>query len=451
MTPMPHQIAFDVELIRRYPRDGARYTSYPTAAQFRSDFDRYAYRRAALLSNADPSMPLSACVHLPFCTTSGGGNKIVGDPALTEQYLQRLKREIELQSQLFDVRRNLRQLYFGGGTPTFLTVPQLEDLLQHLDRHFQLDMGAAHEYCIEIDPRRLTETTLPALKILGFNRLTLGVQDFDPQMQQTVNRAQSAEQTRDAVQQARAYGYDSVNFDLVYDLPLQTTAGFARTLEQVVEMRPDRIAVYDSAHLPQSFKSQQDMDASTLPPQTRLQRLHLTVEMLTAAGYLYVGLDHFALPGDEWVNAQRRGRLQRNFQGYSTYPECDLIGFGVSAISKPGDFYAQNARQLPEYYKAIDHGVLPIERGLALTVDDRTRREVIQRILCDGRLRYRSIEERYVLDFGTYFGRELGALERMAADGLITLSDDGFTVTPRGRLLLRNIAGVFDAYLLSTD
>lgn len=451
---MPDQIVFDAELMRRYERNGPRYTSYPTAAQFRSDFDRHAYRRAALLSNADPAMPLAAYVHVPFCASPCfycGCNKVVTrDPAHAELYLQRLKKEIELQSQLFDVRRILRQLHFGGGTPTFLTVPQLENLLEHLDHHFRLDIAAAHEYSIEIDPRTLTEATLPTLKVLGFNRLSLGVQDFDPQVQRAVNRVQPVAQTRDAVQQARVYGYDSINFDLIYGLPLQTTAGFARTLEQVVEMRPNRIAAYGYAHMPQLFKPQQAIDVSTLPsPQTRLQLLQLTVEMLTAAGYIYIGLDHFALPGDELVSAQRQGRLQRNFQGYSTYAECDLIGLGVSAIGKLGDIYAQNAKQLPEYYSAIDQGVLPIDRGLALNVDDRTRRDVIQQIMCDGQLRYRSIEERYVLDFGAYFGRELRALEGMAADGLIVLSDDGFTVTPRGQLLLRNIAMVFDAHLQS--
>lgn len=443
---MPDRVAFDAELIRRYGGNGPRYTSYPTIAQFNTLFDFHSYRRSALLSNADPVVSLSAYVHIPFCTRpyfSGGGEMVVtSDPIHAEPYLRRLKREIELQSELFDVRRRLTQLHFGGGTPTLLTVHQLKNLLEHLNRHFRIDISRDREYSIEIDPSTLPRATLPALKALGFNSLSLCVQDFDSEVQRAVNHMQSVEETREAVQQARACGFDSINFDLLYGLPLQTTASFARTLEQVVAMRPDRIAACDYARVPKLLETPHVIDANT-----RLALLQLTVETLTAMGYVYIGLDRFALPGDELIKAQRGGRLQRNFQGYSIHADCDVLGLGVSAIGKLGDTYSQNTGQLADYYRAIDKGVLPVERGVHLTVDDRTRREIIQQILCNRRLHYRTIEERYALDFKHYFERELRILEAMAVDGLIVLSDEGFEVGPKGRLLLRSIAMVFDAYL----
>lgn len=454
-TAMSADIIFDADLIRRYDRRGPRYTSYPTAAQFHTAFDISHYRRAALLSNADPSLPLSAYVHIPFCASPCfycGCNKIVTrDPGQAEQYLDRLEKEIALQSRLFDPRRRIRQLHFGGGTPTFLSTTQLERLMEHLNRHFRFDEASAREFSIEIDPRTVNAQSLRSLKLLGFNRLSLGVQDFDPQVQAAVNRVQSVELTREVVEEARRCGFDSLSFDLIYGLPLQTPGGFAETLNEVLRLRPNRIAAYAYAHLPKLFKAQHAIREDDLPsPAARLQLLQLTVATLTAAGYVYIGLDHFALPDDALVQAQRSGQLHRNFQGYSTHAECDLVGLGMSSIGKLGRTYAQNAKQLADYYLAIDSGSLAVERGVVSTVDDITRSDVIQRLMCQGRVAIRDIEARYALEFRRYFAPELKELETMARDGLLTLNEETIEVAPPGRLLLRNIAMVFDIYSKSS-
>lgn len=445
---------FDADLVRRYDSHGPRYTSYPTAAQFHTGFDAPSYRRAALLSNS-AARSLSAYVHIPFCAKPCfycGCNKIVTrNPQHAEQYLQRLYREIELQSALFERRRPVRQLHFGGGTPTYLTPPQLEALFAQLGQHFTIDRSDRREFSIEIDPRTLDQSTLPALASLGFNRLSLGVQDFDPRVQQAVNREQSAEQVASALNQARALGYRSVSFDLIYGLPLQSVAGFGRTLDTVVQMRPDRIAAYGYAHMPRLFKAQRAIRAEQLPnAETRLQLLALTVERLTAAGYIYIGMDHFALPEDDLARARANGTLHRNFQGYSTHGDCDLIGLGVSAIGSVGDCYAQNCKQLSSYYEALDQGRLPIERGIALRMDDIVRREVIQRLMCKGELATRDIESRFALNFASYFATELTKLQPLATDGLLSIHGDRIIVSDRGRALLRTIAMVFDAHLNHT-
>ena len=442
----------DANLIRRYDGHGPRYTSYPTAMQFHTGFDEQSYRRAALLSNAAPARPLSLYAHIPFCAQPCfycGCNKIVTrNTAHAEQYLRRLRREIELQGALFDRRRNVRQLHFGGGTPTYLTAAQMAALFEQLGRHFNIDRSGQREFSIEIDPRTLEENTLSSLAGLGFNRLSLGVQDFDPKVQQAVNRLQSTEQVANSVRQARALGYRSVSFDLIYGLPLQTLASFAKTLDTVVAMRPDRIAAYGYAHMPRLFKAQRAIRSEQLPDaETRLQLLGLTVERLTAAGYVYIGMDHFALPEDDLARALRNGSLHRNFQGYSTHGDCDLIGLGVSAIGSVGGCYAQNHKRLAAYYQALDQGRLPIERGLALSMDDKVRRDIIQRLMCNGVLVRNEIEECYALDFSSYFATELAKLQSLAADGLLAITTDTITVTDRGRALLRNIAMVFDAYL----
>ena len=444
-------VTFDADVIRRYDRHGPRYTSYPTAPQFHTAFDEQSYRRAALLSNSTAT-PLSMYVHIPFCAKPCfycGCNKIVTrNPAHAEQYLQRLHREIELQGALFDRRRIIRQLHFGGGTPTYLDAPELRALFDQLRRHFNLELSGQREFSIEIDPRTLEVETLEVLATLGFNRLSLGVQDFDPRVQKAVNRLQSTQQVADAVVQARRLGYRSVSFDLIYGLPLQTLDSFSETLDTVVRMRPDRIAAYGYAHMPRLFKAQRAIQSAQLPDaETRLQLLGLTVERLTAAGYVYIGMDHFALPDDELARALRTGDLHRNFQGYSTHASCDLIGLGVSAIGAVGNSYSQNGKHLSGYYQALDQGRLPIDRGIALSMDDQVRREVIQHVMCDGALVKSDIESRYALEFDRYFAREIAALKSLGTDGLIT--DDGavIRVTPRGRALLRNIAMVFDAYL----
>ena len=442
----------DAASIRRYDCHGPRYTSYPTAVQFHSGFDEQSYRRVALLSNAGSPRPLSMYVHVPFCARPCfycGCNKIITrNPAHAEQYLQRLHREIELQSALFEQRRNVQQLHFGGGTPTYLTMEQLGALFQQLSRCFNIDRTEQREFSIEIDPRTLEASTLMELAKLGFNRLSLGIQDFDPQVQRAVNRIQSAEQIAECMVQARGLGYRSVSFDLIYGLPLQTVESFRQTLDTVVQMRPDRIAAYGYAHMPRLFKAQRAMRADQLPhAETRVQLLALTVERLTDAGYVYIGMDHFALPDDELARAMRDGTLHRNFQGYSTHGDCDLIGLGVSAIGAVGNSYSQNRKDLSGYYAALDQGRLPVDRGIALRMDDILRREVIQRLMCQGELRMGEIADRYAIDFSDYFASELASLNALASDGLLTSEADTLHVTERGRALLRTIAMVFDAYL----
>ena len=442
----------DAALIRRYDSHGPRYTSYPTAVQFHTGFDEQSYQRVALLSNSGTARPLSIYVHVPFCARPCfycGCNKIVTrNPAHAEQYLQRLYREIELQSALFERRRNMRQLHFGGGTPTYLSMAQLAALSEHLGRHFSVDRSERREFSIEIDPRALDANTLPSLAALGFNRLSLGVQDFDPDVQQAVNRIQSVEQIANCTSQARSLDYRSVSFDLIYGLPLQTLAGFGRTLDTVIEMRPDRIAAYGYAHMPRLFKGQRAIRSDQLPDtDTRMKLLELTVERLTDAGYVYIGMDHFALPDDDLARAVRDGSLHRNFQGYSTHGDCDLIGLGVSAIGAVGNSYSQNRKTLSAYYQALDANRLPVERGISLSVDDTLRREVIQRLMCQDKLSMREIEQRYALDFPTYFATELSALKVLAADGLVHNDADTIHVTEGGRALLRTIAMVFDAHL----
>jgi oxygen-independent coproporphyrinogen III oxidase len=444
--------SFDPDLVRRHDRHGPRYTSYPTALQFHTRFDRSTYRRAALLSNATPAKPLSAYIHIPFCASPCfycGCNKIITrDERHGTEYLRRLGLEIELHGRLFDRSRPVRQLHFGGGTPTFLTNEQLGGIFGQLRRYFTLDDSPQREISIEIDPRTVSAASFPALAALGFNRASLGVQDFDSRVQQAVNRRQSVAQVEEVLLQARAAGFRSISFDLIYGLPLQTVASFSRTLDTVIAMRPDRIAAYGYAHMPRMFKAQRAIDESQLPnAELRLQLLGLTIERLTRAGYLHIGMDHFALPEDELSEALQTGHLHRNFQGYSTRAECDLIGFGVSAIGSVGTVYAQNAKKLTDYYRALDSGHLPIERGVQLNTDDLARRDIIQRLMCQGVLDCRDIERQYALEFETYFTRELTSLREMAADGLLCIEGDKITVSDRGRFLLRTIAMAFDAYL----
>lgn len=445
----------NAELIRRYDCHGPRYTSYPTAVQFHAGFDEQNYRRVALLSNATAARPLSIYVHVPFCPSPcfycGCTKIITRNPVHAEQYLQRLHREIELQGALFERRRSVRQLHFGGGTPTYLTTAQMAALFEQIGQHFSIDRSGQREFSIEIDPRTLEEGTLPALAELGFNRLSLGVQDFDARVQQAVNRIQSVEQIARSVAQSRSLGYRSVSFDLIYGLPLQTIQSFGRTLDTVVQMRPDRIAAYGYAHMPRLFKAQRAIRAEQLPTsETRLQLLALTVERLTEAGYVYIGMDHFALPDDDLVVAMREGSLQRNFQGYSTHGDCDLIGLGVSAIGAVGNSYSQNHKHLSAYYHALDRGRLPVERGIALSIDDELRREIIQRLMCNGTVSMRDIDRRYALQFDDYFSTELAALDALANDGLVTRDSESIRVTESGRALLRTVAMIFDAHLPRT-
>ena len=450
---MPDSAVFDESLIRRYDRPGPRYTSYPTAPQFSPGFGPDEFLAAARASNAgEPPKPLSIYVHVPFCASPCfycGCNKVITrDARRGERYLAKLGREIELVGAAFSRRRPVEQLHLGGGTPTFLSTEQIAELLAMLGRSFSLAHDDAREFSIEIDPRTVDGAGVGRLAALGFNRVSLGIQDFEPRVQEAVNRVQSAEHTLGLIRAARAAGIRSVSVDLIYGLPLQTAASFARTLDVVTDACPDRVAVYSYAHLPHLFKPQKQIRGPDLPsPAEKLALLGLTVERLTAAGYVYIGMDHFARPDDELVRAQRDGSLHRNFQGYSTQADCELVGLGVSSISKVGDTYSQNAKTLDRYYAAIDAGRLATERGIRLTTEDALRRDVIQALMCGARIEFDAIEARYAIRFESHFAAELAALEPLIADRLVARGAGTLQVTPRGRLLMRNVAMVFDPYL----
>jgi oxygen-independent coproporphyrinogen-3 oxidase len=452
-SPAP-TVEFDAELLSRYDVTGPRYTSYPTAPSFREDFGEADYRAAALGTNEDPiPRPLSLYVHVPFCESPcfycGCTRVITRDHGNAARYLDHLEREIALQGALFDSDRAAVQLHLGGGTPNFLTNDELGRLVRALASAFRLDAGADRDFSIELDPRQVQPGDLAALAALGFNRVSLGVQDFDPDVQRAINRLQPASQTEETVAAAREAGMRSVNLDLIYGLPRQDPASFGETLERVVALRPERVALYAYAHLPERFKAQRQIAARDLPaPGTKLMLLGTAIRALTDAGYRYIGMDHFALPEDPLAKALDAGTLQRNFQGYSTHGQCDLVGLGVSAISHVDDCYAQNERVLPDYYEAIEKGRLPVARGLALSEDDMLRAEIIQSVMCRNALDFDAIERRFSIDFEGRFARELALVDGLAADGLVTRAPRGFTVTPRGRLLLRVVAMAFDASFL---
>jgi oxygen-independent coproporphyrinogen-3 oxidase len=446
-------LAFDADLLRRYDRPGPRYTSYPTAPQFHAAFGEDALRRAIRDSNGDPiPRRLSIYVHVPFCLSPcfycGCNRVITRDRTRADAYLTHLCREIAAIAPLFDRDREVIQLHFGGGTPNFLTPTQLRCTVDVLKRHFRFSDAADRDISIELDPRTVLPQAMAELAMAGFNRASLGVQDFDPAVQQAVNRIQGVEQTRAVVDACRTHGFRSVNIDLIYGLPSQTIEGFRRTLDTVIAMRPDRLAVYSYAHLPEMFKAQRQLDASLLPDaETKLALLQLAIETLTAAGYVYIGMDHFALPDDELAQAQERGGLHRNFMGYTTHADSDLIGLGVSAISHIGESYSQNPRDLPGWQMALDEGRLPVFRGMVLSEDDQLRADLIQRLMCQGEIPISSLERRYGIEFASYFAEALVRLAPLAEDGLVVVGEERIDVTARGRLLLRNIAMCFDHYL----
>ena len=442
---------FDAELIRRYDRPGPRYTSYPTAPQFHAGFAAEDYAAEARRSNV-AARPLSLYLHVPYCRSSCyycGCNRIITrNRERGAAYLQRLLGEIRMQAELFDRSRPVNQMHFGGGTPTYYNPEELGLIFAELDRGFGLHRGAGRDYGIEIDPRTADPTSLRAMFDLGINRISLGVQDFDPQVQLAVNRVQSVEETERLVSEARSVGIRSINFDLIYGLPHQNVDSFARTLDTVVTLRPDRIAAYSYAHLPELFKSQAVMDPATLPDaDTKMALLELTIARLAQAGYVHIGMDHFALPEDELARAQIDGSLQRNFQGYTTHGGCDLVAFGMSAIGQVGEVYAQNEKNEIPYLNAIDQGRLPIQRGLATDADDRLRRDAIGRIMCFGRLDYASFGEEHGIDTRDYFRQALTRLQQAEQDGLVELGADALQVTAAGAMLLRVVAMAFDAYV----
>lgn len=450
---MPSLPPFDAELVRRHDRAGPRYTSYPAAPHFHAGFDAAAYREAVRSSNEDPiPRALSLYVHVPFCLSPCfycGCNRIITrDLSKGERYLGYIQRECDHVAPLFDRDREVLQLHLGGGTPNFLSPDLIEQLLLDLGRRFQLATHAERDFSIEIDPRSVDAAAVHRLAELGFNRASLGVQDFDPAVQQAVNRLQGVEATLDVIGSLRACGFRSINIDLIYGLPRQTRAGFARTLDTVIAARPERIAVYAYAHMPDLFRAQRQIHSEDLPsPEDKLALLALAVDRLGAAGYEYIGLDHFALPGDSLAVAQRKGRLQRNFMGYTTHADTDLIGLGMSSISRIGDAYAQNARELGAYQAALDAGQLPIVRGLKLDADDRLRADLIQQLMCHGRIDLRQLEAEYEIVFERYFADALLRLAPMLEDGLVEYSPEVLRVTLRGRLLLRAVAMCFDRRL----
>ncbi len=454
---MNQRLIFDADLIKRYDQSGPRYTSYPTVAQFHDAITEEDYRRWAQHSNEDPiPRGLSLYLHIPFCDTVCfycACNKVVTkhhDRAIP--YLERLYREIAMQSVLFDRDRIVEQLHWGGGTPTFLDAEEMNSLMKVIRQHFTLREDDKGEYSIEIDPRSVDYEKLRTLRMIGFNRISLGVQDINPEVQKAVNRIQSEDLTREVTTSARELGFKSINMDLMYGLPFQTVNSFVETLEHVIAISPDRLAIYNYAHLPERFKPQRRIQEQDLPSaDEKLDILQATIEVLTDAGYVYIGMDHFAKPDDELAIAQREGTLHRNFQGYSTHADCDLVSMGVSAIGKVCDNYSQSVRDLEEYYRLIDDGRLPLERGIELEPDDLLRREVIIQLMCHFVLDMKTLEEKWHFEYKLHFKQELEDLEKMQADGLLTIKDDKLTVLPAGRLLVRNICMVFDKYLRNKE
>lgn len=442
---------FDPTLIAKYDQSGPRYTSYPTAVQFHGGFDAQDYRAVAHASN-DPGKPLSLYFHLPFCDTVCfycACNKIATkDRSRATDYLLQLYKEIEVQGRLFDRSRRVKQLHWGGGTPTFISHDEMRELMRVTGEYFSLLDDDDGEYSIEIDPREATGDTVALLRDIGFNRMSLGVQDLDERVQKAVNRIQSESQTMTVLEAARGEGFRSVSIDLIYGLPLQSVASFQRTLDRIIEVEPDRLSVFNYAHLPERFKPQRRINAVELPaPQEKLEILGMTIERLTEAGYVYIGMDHFARPEDELTLAQKNGTLYRNFQGYSTHADCDLVAMGVTSIGMVGPTYSQNVRSIEEYYQRLSEGLLPVFRGFKLNRDDLIRRDVITRLICHFALDFAGLQSVWGIRFADYFAEELKRLQDMAEDGLLTLDNTGIRVRPPGRLLIRNVCMVFDAYL----
>jgi oxygen-independent coproporphyrinogen-3 oxidase len=443
------------DLLRRFDVSGPRYTSYPTADRFVEAFSGDDYAQALTLRRngaAAMTLPLSIYVHIPFCESLCyycACNKIITrHHERAAPYLRYLSREVDLHTAQLGIGQTVTQLHLGGGSPTFLSDDELRELMGMLRRSFTLAPGG--EYAIEVDPRTVDASRLDTLAELGFNRLSFGVQDFDTSVQKAVNRLQPGEQVFDLVAAAREREFDSINIDLIYGLPRQNPESFDRTLAQVIKLRPDRIALYAYAHLPERFKPQRRIASVDLPSAAaKIAMLSRSLAAFLAAGYVYVGMDHFALPNDPLAIAKRQGRLHRNFQGYSTQPDCDLIGLGVSSIGRIGATYSQNAKTLEEYYDYLDHGRFPVVRGLGLSRDDLVRRSVIMSIMCQGEVLFESIELAHLVDFRTYFAAEMEALHPLADQGLVTLDDSGIQVTATGWFFVRAVAMVFDRYLQS--
>ena len=447
---MREPIKIDLNILKKYDRPGPRYTSYPPAPVFSSDFTNTEFTQAILETNGpDAASDISLYFHFPFCDTlcyfCGCTMLVTRGRSRIEEYNAYLKKEIDIVSPLIAPNRKVTQVHWGGGTPTHLTPEQILDVAGYIQRAFRIDPDA--EMSVEIDPRELTQKHLGALRHVGFNRLSMGVQDFDPRVQKAVNRIQPEEMTLNVFRWAEALEFESINIDLIYGLPFQTTASFERTVQKVLRFRPDRIAVFNYAHVPWLKPHQKLIHPEDLPsPEQKLDILKMTIELLSAHAYVYIGMDHFAKPHDELTQAQRDKTLYRNFQGYSTKAGADLYGFGMSSITHFRDIYAQNFKTLPEYYSALDAGTLATHVGYRMTEDDQIRKYVIMRLMCDFELEKAAVERRFGIDFDEYFESSLQELRPLVEDGLVIVSRDRITITGSGRLLVRNIAMCFDAY-----
>jgi oxygen-independent coproporphyrinogen-3 oxidase len=444
-------LIFDPQVIRQFDINSPRYTSYPTADRFVEAFSASNYMRwLDQRTVGGISRPLSLYVHIPFCNTICyycACNKIITkDHGRSAKYIKYLGKEIALQAKALAGAHEVVQLHLGGGTPTFLSHEEMRHLMDIIRQSFRMLPNG--EYSIEVDPRKVDRDTVKLLSEVGFNRMSIGVQDFSSDVQRAVNRIQSLEETQLVVDAAREFGFKSISIDLIYGLPKQNVISFNKTLDEVIKLNPDRLSVYNYAHLPSLAKPQRRIMEGDLPsPDARLQILQLAIRRLTEASYVFIGMDHFAKPDDELAIAQRQGRLHRNFQGYSTHAEADLMAFGVSAISKVGPSYSQNVRTLDEYYDSLDQSKLPIFRGIELTADDLLRRSIIQALMCHFEISIESIEIAHLIDFSSYFAPELADLRQMEKAGLLSISNQWISVLPRGRLLVRGIAMIFDKHL----
>jgi len=445
------QLLVDLDLVRKYNLAGPRYTSYPPATKF-SDQVSWPQLADELIASNRGTADLSLYFHVPFCQSlcwyCGCNTVITKDQTQSRRYLGYLARQLDQMRAILNPARQVAQLHFGGGTPTFLAPEELLELGREIHERFKLKPGL--EAGVEIDPRRLTRQHLSALRFIGFNRASIGVQDFDPAVQQAIHRIQPAELTRTVIRWVREAGFDSVNLDLIYGLPHQTVGSFEKTLEEILEINPDRIALFSYAHVPWLKPSQRALEKALPSPETKLQILKMAVEKLTAGdNYIYIGMDHFAKPGDSLALAQRTGTLDRNFQGYSTQAGADIYAFGVSGISQTENAYWQTEKDLNRYYAALDQGRVPLAKAYLVTEDDRIRRETIKRIMCDLSLDFFATGRKFGISFARYFAREIEGLVSMERDGLIRFTPSGFDVTPGGRLLIRNIAMQFDGYYQS--
>lgn len=453
MKLLSQTVEFDLNLLRKYDRPVPRYTSYPPATEFKEGFEEIDFRRAIAVGNYKKT-PLSLYCHIPFCETAcyfcGCNTIITQRKELAEPYLDHLCQDIRQSGKLIGGARQVNQLHWGGGTPNYLAEHQVERLWTTLHEEFQFAENA--EISIEVNPRFLTRDYVFFLKNLGFKRISFGIQDFDDRVQAAVNRIQPEAMLFEAMGWIREAGFESVNVDLIYGLPYQTLDTFRNTIQKTIQLNPDRIAVFNFAYVPWMKPIQKRIPQDALPsPAEKLAILQMTIEELTHQGFVFIGMDHFAKPEDELAIAQRAGELHRNFQGYTTLPESDLLGFGMTSISMLDTVYVQNLKRLKDYYRAIENDQLPIERGVSLNQDDRIRRSIIMELMCQFQLSKADVEEKYHLsfdqDFEEYFAQEQYDLHLLAADNLLEISPNLIRVTPVGRLLIRNIAAAFDKYL----